>query len=250
MTRRCCAVPRAVHRPAWSCHGSVVRGAGRPRPEERRRGTTVDASRPRAEAVAVRGNGSSPWARTPTCRRSWEAGRASSTSLAAPSSRASTTRTPPSGDRHCPSGRGPGRHTELRGGGRARAAAVKKRKPGEWIRGRGWHEGKWDAPAPGSVRGFPTTRLSPRCRRTTRSSSAGDGPRRPREREGNGGEGITRDGMLPRAARSSGTRRARRLVSSWTTRSDWSPPRSARRTRSAAPSSWRWTSASPKGSPA
>jgi hypothetical protein len=36
------------------------------------------------------------------------------------------------------------------------AAAVKERKPGEWVRGRGWHEGKWDAPAPGSVRGFPT----------------------------------------------------------------------------------------------
>jgi len=36
------------------------------------------------------------------------------------------------------------------------ARAVKGRKPGEWIRGRGWHEGKWDAPAPGSVRGFPT----------------------------------------------------------------------------------------------
>jgi predicted amidohydrolase YtcJ len=36
------------------------------------------------------------------------------------------------------------------------AAAVKKRAPGEWIRGRGWHEEKWDAPAPGSVRGFPT----------------------------------------------------------------------------------------------
>ena len=30
------------------------------------------------------------------------------------------------------------------------------RKPGEWVRGRGWHEGKWDAPAPGAVRGFPT----------------------------------------------------------------------------------------------
>jgi predicted amidohydrolase YtcJ len=36
------------------------------------------------------------------------------------------------------------------------AAAVKGRRPGEWVRGRGWHEGKWDAPAPGSVRGFPT----------------------------------------------------------------------------------------------
>jgi hypothetical protein len=36
------------------------------------------------------------------------------------------------------------------------AKAVKTRRPGEWIRGRGWHEGKWDAPAPGAVRGFPT----------------------------------------------------------------------------------------------
>jgi hypothetical protein len=36
------------------------------------------------------------------------------------------------------------------------AAAVKTRKPGEWVRGRGWHEGKWNAPAPGAVRGFPT----------------------------------------------------------------------------------------------
>ncbi len=36
------------------------------------------------------------------------------------------------------------------------AAAAKTRKPGEWVRGRGWHEGKWDAPAPGAVRGFPT----------------------------------------------------------------------------------------------
>jgi predicted amidohydrolase YtcJ len=36
------------------------------------------------------------------------------------------------------------------------AAAVKGRPPGEWVRGRGWHEGKWDAPARGAVRGFPT----------------------------------------------------------------------------------------------
>jgi len=36
------------------------------------------------------------------------------------------------------------------------ARAVRTRKPGEWVRGRGWHEGKWDAPAPGGVRGFPT----------------------------------------------------------------------------------------------
>jgi predicted amidohydrolase YtcJ len=36
------------------------------------------------------------------------------------------------------------------------AQEVRKRRPGEWIRGRGWHEGKWDAPPPGAVRGFPT----------------------------------------------------------------------------------------------
>ena len=34
--------------------------------------------------------------------------------------------------------------------------AVKARTPGEWIRGRGWHEEKWTAPARGAVRGFPT----------------------------------------------------------------------------------------------
>jgi predicted amidohydrolase YtcJ len=36
------------------------------------------------------------------------------------------------------------------------ARAVAGRAPGEWIRGRGWHEEKWSRPAPGSVRGFPT----------------------------------------------------------------------------------------------
>jgi len=36
------------------------------------------------------------------------------------------------------------------------ARAVKDRAPGQWVRGRGWHEEKWSAPAPGSVRGFPT----------------------------------------------------------------------------------------------
>jgi predicted amidohydrolase YtcJ len=34
--------------------------------------------------------------------------------------------------------------------------AVKARVPGEWVRGRGWHEEKWTAPAAGAVRGFPT----------------------------------------------------------------------------------------------
>jgi predicted amidohydrolase YtcJ len=36
------------------------------------------------------------------------------------------------------------------------ARAVRARKAGEWVRGRGWHEGKWATPAVGAVRGFPT----------------------------------------------------------------------------------------------
>ena len=35
------------------------------------------------------------------------------------------------------------------------AAAVRSRRPGEWIRGRGWHEGKWPSAPAGAVRGFP-----------------------------------------------------------------------------------------------
>jgi predicted amidohydrolase YtcJ len=35
------------------------------------------------------------------------------------------------------------------------AAAAKDRRPGEWILGRGWHEGKWDEAPPDAVRGFP-----------------------------------------------------------------------------------------------
>ena len=36
------------------------------------------------------------------------------------------------------------------------ARAVQARAPGEWIQGRGWHEEKWSEPPPGAVRGFPT----------------------------------------------------------------------------------------------
>jgi predicted amidohydrolase YtcJ len=36
------------------------------------------------------------------------------------------------------------------------AAAVRTRKPGEWVTGRGWHEGKWTDTASLTVRGFPT----------------------------------------------------------------------------------------------
>jgi len=36
------------------------------------------------------------------------------------------------------------------------AKAARGRPRGEWIHGRGWHEGKWTAPPPDAVRGFPT----------------------------------------------------------------------------------------------
>ena len=43
--------------------------------------------------------------------------------------------------------------------------AAKQAKPGEWIRGRGWHQEKWDAVPTPSVEGFPThealSRVSP-----------------------------------------------------------------------------------------
>jgi predicted amidohydrolase YtcJ len=118
---------------------------------------TVDAKRPRAEAVAVRGNrivavGSSAAVRA----------------LVGPKTRVldlgGRTVVPGFDDSHA----------HLLGIGFARldvdlvgtrsyaevvervAKAVMGHRPGEWVRGRGWHEGKWDAPAAGSVRGFPT----------------------------------------------------------------------------------------------
>ena len=36
------------------------------------------------------------------------------------------------------------------------AEAVKTAKPGQWIRGRGWHQEKWTAPPSPNVEGFPT----------------------------------------------------------------------------------------------
>jgi predicted amidohydrolase YtcJ len=36
------------------------------------------------------------------------------------------------------------------------AAAARRAREGQWITGRGWHEGKWKQPANPSVRGFPT----------------------------------------------------------------------------------------------
>ncbi|MCR9244997.1 MAG: amidohydrolase [bacterium] len=36
------------------------------------------------------------------------------------------------------------------------AAAVQKAAPGEWIRGRGWHQEKWSKRPDGNVKGFPT----------------------------------------------------------------------------------------------
>jgi predicted amidohydrolase YtcJ len=39
------------------------------------------------------------------------------------------------------------------------AEEAKKKKPGEWILGRGWHQEKWDHPPAGAVEGFPTQEL-------------------------------------------------------------------------------------------
>jgi hypothetical protein len=118
---------------------------------------TVDASRPRAEAVAVRGNrivavgssaqvGAHVGPRTRVMRLS---GR---------------TVVPGFDDAHA----------HLLGIGFAQldvdlvgtrtfdevlervARAVKRRAAGEWVRGRGWHEEKWARPPAGAVRGFPT----------------------------------------------------------------------------------------------
>src|SRR5262249_55921232 len=45
------------------------------------------------------------------------------------------------------------------------AGAAETAKPGEWIRGRGWHQEKWDAAPSPNVEGFPThaslSRVSP-----------------------------------------------------------------------------------------
>ena len=118
---------------------------------------TVDAKRPRAEAVAIRAN-----------RIVAVGTNAEAQGFVGPRTRvldlAGSTVVPGFDDSHA----------HLLGIGFARldvdlvgtrsyaeavervAAAVKTRKPGEWVRGRGWHEGKWDAPPPGAVRGFPT----------------------------------------------------------------------------------------------
>ncbi len=54
---------------------------------------------------------------------------------------------------------GPGGHAQLRRGGGARGEGPEGRSPGEWVRGRGWHEGKWTCRrrAP-SAASRPTTR--------------------------------------------------------------------------------------------
>ena len=118
---------------------------------------TVDPARPRAEAVAVRGN-----------RIVFVGGTVEARALVGPGTRVVDLRgrtvVPGFNDAHA----------HLLGIGFARldvdlmgtrsysevvqrvAAAAAGRRPGEWIRGRGWHEGKWEAPGPGSVRGFPT----------------------------------------------------------------------------------------------
>mgnify|MGYP001827711146 CR=1 FL=1 len=118
---------------------------------------TMDASRPRAEAIAVRGS-----------RILAVGSDEDMASLVGPETRvrdlAGHTVVPGFDDSHA----------HLLGIGFARldvdlvgstsygeiveriADAAKTRAPGEWIRGRGWHEEKWTEPPEGAVRGFPT----------------------------------------------------------------------------------------------
>jgi predicted amidohydrolase YtcJ len=118
---------------------------------------TVDAKRPRAEAVAVRGN-----------RIVAVGSTADLQAFVGPKTRvldlAGRTVVPGFDDAHAHMlGIGFARLDVDLVGTRSYAEvvervskAVKTRRPGEWVRGRGWHEGKWDAPASGAVRGFPT----------------------------------------------------------------------------------------------
>ena len=117
---------------------------------------TLDAARPRATAVAIRGN------------RVVAVGDAAELApLVGPRTRvvelAGRTVVPGFNDSHAHLlGIGFSRLDLDLGGTRSFAEllervaeAVKSHRPGEWIRGRGWHEGKWASPPPGAVRGFP-----------------------------------------------------------------------------------------------
>jgi predicted amidohydrolase YtcJ len=117
---------------------------------------TVDPQRPMAEAVAVRGN-----------RVVAVGGEAEVASLVGPK-----TKVVELGGRTVVPGFDDA-HAHLLGVGYRRldldltdtesyaevvqrvAAAAKARRPGEWIRGRGWHEGRWKAAPADAVRGFP-----------------------------------------------------------------------------------------------
>jgi predicted amidohydrolase YtcJ len=118
---------------------------------------TVDASRPRAEAVAVRGGRIAAVGSTAELR-----------AFVGPKTRVmdlqGRTLVPGFEDAHA----------HFLGIGFARldvdlvgtpsyaevvarvARAVQDRPAGEWVYGRGWHEEKWTTPTPGAVRGFPT----------------------------------------------------------------------------------------------
>jgi len=111
---------------------------------------------------------------------------------------ASTTRTPPAGDRlRAPRVDLVGTRSYAEVVERV-ATAVKGRRPGEWIRGRGWHEGKWTRRWPGPCEGSRPMRRSPPCLPTTRSSSTGPMATPSSQREGHGLAGIARTTKPPR----------------------------------------------------
>ncbi len=166
--RRICRVARAVFRPARAVlllllglvlPGRTLRAAEAGRADLLLRGGrvhTLDPARPLAEAVAIRGN------------RVLAVGDAAELSrLAGPATRvvelAGRTVVPGFDDSHAHLlGIGFSRlDLDLAGTGSFAevlervAAAVKAHRPGEWIRGRGWHEGKWSSSPPDAVRGFP-----------------------------------------------------------------------------------------------
>ncbi len=228
------------------------RGARRPRPEERRR------SHGGREAAARRGRGGS---RQPHRRRGLDRRGAGLRGKpdARPRPRGPHGRPrlrrlarPPAGDRLRAPRRGPRGDEKLRRGGRA-CGDGREGPPAGRVDPRSRLARGQVGRAGGRVRArVPHPRGA--LRRVSRQPGRprpGRRPRRPRQREGHGRRRhLARRRSPPRGARSSATRRARRPVSSWTTPRGSSPPRSARPTRSVAPSSWRWTSASRRASPA
>ena len=205
---------------------------------------TMDAKRPRAEAIAVRGNrilADGHERRDRGVRRTRDTRRRARR----PHGRAGLRgrARAPARDRLRAPGRRPHRRHELRRGGRARrrggpAAPARRVDPRAWLA-----RGQVDAGA--ARRGARLPDAPGALGRDTREPGrprARGRPRGPRERAGDGAAGDHAPHEGPGGRRADpGRRRASRPASSSTTRrGSWPRPSGApRRTR--APSSWRWT---------